>query len=43
LLIRSDRSATWTSGEPVSPAFVAYALMTSALRLVDSDIVSDLF
>ena len=36
--MRSDRIATWTSGEPVSPDLVAYVLMTSALRPVVIDI-----
>src|SRR5690242_20017741 len=30
--MRSDRMATWTSGEPVSLAFVALLSMTSFLR-----------
>src|SRR6476620_9414777 len=39
LVMRSDRIATWTSGEPVSPALVAFVLMTSALRSAAIDIV----
>src|SRR5512132_407063 len=30
--MRSLRSATWTSGEPVSPSWVLYVLMISVLR-----------
>src|SRR6516165_3622166 len=30
--MRSERTATCTSGDPVSPALVAYVLITSALR-----------
>src|SRR5262249_22800140 len=30
--MRSERTATCTSGDPVSPDLVAYVLMTSALR-----------
>src|SRR5579872_3182813 len=30
--MRSLRTATWTSGEPVSPSLRAYSLMTSCLR-----------
>src|SRR5262249_26701028 len=32
VLMRSVRSATWTSGEPVSPALVAYSLTSADLR-----------
>jgi len=39
LVIRSDNSATCTSGEPVSPDFTEYDLITSALRAVVIDIV----
>src|SRR5437016_639910 len=41
-VIRSERIATCTSGEPVSLLVVAYDLMISALRPVASDIVNDL-
>ena len=37
--IRSDNSATCTAGEPVSPDFLEYVLITSALRAVVIDIV----
>ena len=33
-----DPMATWTSGEPVSPWVLAFALMTSALRSLVIDI-----
>src|SRR5690606_9908134 len=36
--MRSDRIATWTSGEPVSLALVAYSLMSSLLRSAVIDI-----
>ena len=39
VVIRSDNSATCTSGEPVSPDFTEYDLITSALRAVVIDIV----
>src|SRR5579862_2159941 len=32
LRMRSDRIATCTSGEPVSPAFIAYSPMSACLR-----------
>src|SRR5215475_6638728 len=38
LLMRSDRIATCTSGDPVSPGFLAYVLITSALRPAVTDI-----
>ena len=31
-LMRSDNTATWTSGDPVSPSLVAYSLISSCLR-----------
>ena len=42
VLMRSDRIPTCTSGDPVSPAFLACAWMTSALRSAVIDIVNDL-
>ncbi len=36
--MRSDRIATCTSGDPVSPDLVPYSLISSALRLVVTDI-----
>src|SRR5215467_10069568 len=42
LLMRSGRIPTCTSGDPVSPAFLACALMTSDLRSAVIDIVNDL-
>src|SRR6185437_11543993 len=32
LAMRSERMATWTSGEPVSPFLVAYSAINSCLR-----------
>src|SRR4051812_3532608 len=37
--MRSDRIATWTSGEPVSPDFIAYSPMSTCLRSAVIDIV----
>ena len=42
LLIRSDKRATCTSGEPVSPDLTAYVLISSALRAAVIDIVTNL-
>src|SRR5687767_7191355 len=36
--MRSERMATCTSGEPVSPAFVPYSFINSCLRSVVIDI-----
>src|SRR5215510_4285628 len=41
--MRSDRTATCTSGDPVSPDLVAKLLMTSALRAGVIDIGSPFF
>ena len=38
LAIRSVRIATWTSGDPVSPTFKAYWLMSALLRSAVIDI-----
>src|SRR5258706_10134434 len=39
--MRSESTATWTSGEPVSPSPLAYCVITSFLRSAVTDI--DLF
>src|SRR5690348_15371370 len=38
LRIRSLRMATWTSGDPVSPSFAPYSVMSACLRTVVIDI-----
>src|SRR5437867_2003058 len=38
LRMRSDRIATWTSGEPVSPGFIAYSPISVVLRSAVIDI-----
>src|SRR5215831_11205943 len=41
LRMRSLRIATWTSGDPVSPSFVAYSVMSACLRsaVIDTDLI----
>src|ERR1700759_285741 len=38
LRIRSLRMATWTSGDPVSPSFAPYSVMSTCLRSAVIDI-----